>query len=643
MDFTIQKLTIENFMGVRSASYDFNGKNVVVSGQNASGKTTIATAWFFLLGNCDYALKNNPAIFPLDVEECKPTVTANILIGKKPMKISKTQTRKVGKPDENGISKVAFTNSFAINDVPVSARDFESRLEEEGLQMDKFLALSHPDVFMSEKKDEQRKLLFAMASGVTDYDVASQIPECVDVAKLLRSYTLDEIIAMNKATLRKINEDYGKDGEILNAKIEGLESAKSDIDVAELELERNALNDKLAEISEVRNNIEAQAEAYNKASKEHMDLQFQKSDIEHKLYQSTEELRIKVRREADEIQKELNLSNIELQRIHNTIEVKTNSIDVLNKQLEDCRAEFTKAKELKQDENSFVCSFCGQDLPSDRIEEMKNRFNERKRSELERITLKGEDISKKVTSAIADIDSESLKVQDVMSKIAELEKKLTDKNAELDAIDDTKIDVESDPEYQAIVKAISDKAIEIDKFNHITEMKEELRGHEDTIRGRLLEVERKISVHANNARIDEQIADLRAKQMDYEQNRANAEKILYEVDLISRRKNELLTDSINKNFKMVQFKFFDYKKNSNYVEVCDAYVDGKKLGESMNTALAIKAKVDICNGLQNFYKQHYPVWLDNAEALDSLNKASVESDSQVVMLCVSEDEKVVIR
>ena len=43
----------------------------------------------------------------------------------KEITIAKMQKRKVGKPDANGISKVTLTNTYEINSVPKTERDFK--------------------------------------------------------------------------------------------------------------------------------------------------------------------------------------------------------------------------------------------------------------------------------------------------------------------------------------------------------------------------------------------------------------------------------------------------------------------------------------------------------------------------------------
>ena len=65
---------------------------------------------------------------------------------------------------------------------------------------------------------------------------------------------------------------------------------------------------------------------------------------------------------------------------------------------------------------------------------------------------------------------------------------------------------------------------------------------------------------------------------------------------------------------------------------------------SANTAAIQAAKLDICRGLQKFYGQELPIFLDSAECFDEFNRQSLAvMDTQLILLCVSEDEGLVLK
>lgn len=108
---------------------------------------------------------------------------------------------------------------------------------------------------------------------------------------------------------------------------------------------------------------------------------------------------------------------------------------------------------------------------------------------------------------------------------------------------------------------------------------------------------------------------------------------------LSRRKNELLTADIDKHFDIVRWQLFEYQKNGEVKNCCVPLVDGRRFGESTNTGREVLAKVDIINGLQRFYGQNYPVFLDGAECLSSETKNRIKSESQLIYLTVTESDK----
>ena len=62
--------------------------------------------------------------------------------------------------------------------------------------------------------------------------------------------------------------------------------------------------------------------------------------------------------------------------------------------------------------------------------------------------------------------------------------------------------------------------------NSADEIRSQLKAELEELQEQYNEFERKIAKASNNVEIDEQISDLRAKQGEYEQSKADCEKIL---------------------------------------------------------------------------------------------------------------------
>jgi len=662
----LKSLHLENFKGAKDKIYKF-GKTTRVSGMNRSGKTTIATAWFWMLADKNYELVSNPNIHPDDVEECVPTVTAVLDVDGKEIAIAKMQKRKVGKPDANGISKVTITNTYEINSVPKTERDFRADLEELGLSFDNFLVCSHPDVFTRQKQADMRKVLFKLASAKTDVEIAAMSKDTKDVAKLLEAYKYEEIEAMNNASKKKAVEQL----DAIPNQIVGLEKAKVDVDVAEQELAKADLERKIAEVDQ---KIAGAGNAVESLRQEEMQLQFDMSGI-------MQTMNRELSNQRNNIEVELFGCTTELDRFKPTISLKEKQIDDNAKAIADADAEqkklgeqynFEKAKAFDEtpylfdeskwvfDESTTVCSLCGQTLPAEKIEQLKadfetrkefakadaarrladakNSFIAQKNSNLNEIKAKGftkksliEELTKKNADLNTEIDALKKQERDAIAKKEELSKQLSEVPEEAD--------YSLNEEYVKLNARHDEVLAEIERLQAAddAEIVESLKIEKADLKSRLEEVNKIIAQAANNVRIDEQIADMQKKQREYEQAKADAEKILHQLKEVSKRKNELLVEEINQHFGIVSWKLFDYQKNGEYKEVCVPMVDGKEFGVTTNTGREIQAKLDICNSFQRFFDMYVPIFLDGAESLN--NEYFPAVDTQLILLSVSEDKQ----
>lgn len=662
----LKSLHLENFKGAKDKIYKF-GKTTRVSGMNRSGKTTIATAWFWLLADKNYELVSNPNIRPDDVEECIPTVTAVLDVDGKEITIAKMQKRKVGKPDANGISKVTLTNTYEINSVPKTERDFKADLEELGVAFDNFLVCSHPDTFTGQKQADIRKVLFKMASAKTDAEIAAMSKDTADVAKLVESYKFEEIEAMNNDSKKKAVEQL----DAIPNQIIGLEKAKVDVDVAEQELAKAELERKITEVDQ---KIVGAGNAVGSLQQEEMQLQFEMSGIMQTMNRELSNRRSNI--EAD-----LCGCKNELDHFKATISLKEKQIADNAKAIADADAERKKlgeqynAEKVKVfdevpylfdeskwvfDENSTVCSLCGQTLPAEKIEQLKadfesrkekakadaerrlndakNNFAAQKNSKMEEIKAKGfakknliEELTKNNVDLQAEIDTLKKQEQEAAARKEKLSKQLAEIPEETD--------YSQNEEYVKLNARRNEVLAEIERLQAAddAEIVTSLKIEKADLKSRLEEVNKIIAQAANNVRIDEQIADMQHKQREYEQAKADAERILYQLKEVSKRKNELLINEINQHFGIVSWKLFDYQKNGEYKEVCVPMVDGKEFGITTNTGREIQAKLDICNSFQKFFDMYVPIFLDGAESLNDEYIPAV--DTQLILLTVTEDKQ----
>lgn len=669
MKIKLKTLRIENFKGIKDKTYSF-GILTRIIGMNRLGKTTIAAAWYWLMSDKNYELVSNPNIRPDDVEECIPTVTAVLDVDGKEVILARMQKRKLGKPDSDGISKVTITNSYEVNSVPKAERDFKAYLEDLDFSFENFLVCSHPNVFTRQKQADMRKALYKMGGEKTDYDIASMSAETADVAKLLIDYKFEEIEAMNKASKKKATEQV----EAIPNQIVGLEKAKVDVDVAEQELAKADLERKIAEIDKKISNSGA---AVSTLQGEEEQLQFEMLGIMQTMNRKLQSRRRKLDNAKDEARNTFSDLHSRIVATEKKIADNTEKIaaaELKRKEFgEQYKAELVKTFDETPylfneglwvfDENSTICSMCGQVLPADKIEQLRTEFEDRKtkakadtdkmlakardnfgvqhNSDLEEINANGFKQKNIIDTLIAENSSLQTNIvvwkkqeQEAFAKQNELTKQLSELPEEADY---------SQNEEYAKLKAKHEEVlanIERAKLSTDDELLAQFEEEKAELTAELEAAKKIIAQAENNIRIDEQISELQEKQRDYEQAKADAEKILYQLSLVSKRKNELLVEEINQHFGIVKWILFDYQKNGEYKEVCIPEIDGKRFGESTNTGREIEAKLDICNSFQRFFNMHVPIFLDGAESINDEYVPVV--DTQLILLSVTKDEELKI-
>ena len=631
----LKKLILDSFKGVTHGEYDFSDVTTII-GKNGTGKTTLADAWFWLFTDKDYDLQSNPEIHPDFMEESEPSVTAVLDIDDKEVKLRKYQSDMRTKKQKEQNAPVRIANKYEINDVPKTQKDFMRDVEDKGIDIDKFLLLTHTDVFTGQKSADCRKILFGMIEDVTDKTVAETIPECATVAEKLDDYTADELTAMSKATAKKCKEQ--KDA--IPNQIIGMEKAKVEVN-PELPSLIKALEDEIASDTEAMNEAKKKADAAS-LNNQIRELRNQKTTI----YNDSNTERLAKYKDA---YGKMNDAEDDYREAKNALDRIKRSGDGINASFKDATALKARLeaelKNLKAEKFSgrTVCPTCGQKIPKAQIDEAKANWQ---KSHDERV--KG--IEDKLRAVKTQIESYKDEGKKLAKDKADAEKNVEDtKTAYYNAKAD--VDKYSQPitpdygdidkqiaELEAEVKKCSDYIQEAYKINDsIGQKKRTLKGYTDAL-----------AAEKNNDRIDERIEEMKASLRQYSQALADAESMLYQLQLISQRKNELLSEQVNSHFTRVKFRLFVTQKNGEIKDDCTPMVlcsDGeyRDMTYSANTAAIVAAKLDICVGLQKFYGQNLPIWLDGAECLDEANRNNLKLENQLVLLCVSEDEKLTVR
>ena len=295
--------------------------------------------------------------------------------------------------------------------------------------------------------------------------------------------------------------------------------------------------------------------------------------------------------------------------------------------------EAIKALENGKNE-ATVCRFCGQTLPPDKLRQVADGIKAEIKQKKD--TYKANEEAIKTHEAGMKEKTET--IQNLTAVLDGLNAGVEDAKAK---IQQSRNERPISAEYE---QAVAERQKAQDRYGSLVAMglpkaTTDVSAEEAII----ADCNRKLALMDKDEEIGAQVGDCRKMQAQYEQTKANAEKILDELSVLKTFKNDLLTESINALFdSCVKWKFYDYQKNGEVKDVCDLYIEGKKAGESANTGLYLKGKIHVVEGLQKVYDQIVPLFVDGYECLSDSTEIVVTSGMQIIALKVTNDSELKI-
>ena len=637
----LKKLILENFMMYAQAEFDFSELTRIM-GKNGKGKSSIVNAYTWLIFNCDYELNDNPVVRRTvdgkSVDDMDTAVTAVLDIDGKEVMAKKVQKRTYGEAVKDGIvvETVSDTNSYYINSVPKTLKAFNEYFD---VNMKLFKMCSNINVFINQKPTEMREFLFQFVSKISDIDFASSNSELHELVPLLEKYKADEIRAMNQ----KVKSDYNTNSKILDGQIKEKErdiQIKSDIDIAELVLQKNALQEQLEQNLYKQTGNENLLAEYDRATQDILGLHHKLSEMQNTANSELEAQRAELR--ANMMNKSVAINNLKSSiRLSETEIFNSNKkITELAKEKERLGNAWKTVKAEKFDSNTAICPTCHRELPGEEVKNLMETFEKTKADRISKIEESGFAARKEIEEEQSLLKDKEQALSDLNENLNAVNKEYAEMTAKLESIPQY-VDISDREDYKAVQSEIVRKEELLKQSTSLSDIKKSLKLEESEIRAQLAEVEKKIA--STNTESDEtRLEELRNQKTDLEQAKTDAEKILALLDQLDRAKNEDLTDAVNSHFSLVKWQLFDTAKNGNYKSVCIPTVDGKSILTTMsNKGNRILGRVDICNSIQKMCGISTPVFLDDSESLDDDNQLKVAEmvDSQLIMLIVNKNER----
>lgn len=626
MKIRIQKMKLQNFKGIREFEIDFNSLDTEIYGKNATGKTSIFDAFTWLFFDKD---SNGSAKF--DVKTKTPdgeflhnlehSVEVSLMIDGTETTFKKVLKEKYTK--QRGATTAVFAGhvtDYFVDDVPRKKKEFDE-IVNSTFDSDIFPIITDPFFFNEKMKwQDRRKMLIDICGDIDDSAVIASNNALSPLNDYLSSKSVNDLRMQLKSQMKPINDEL----KMIPVKINEAQLAIP----AEIADEKET-NDKYISLKKEIEDLEFKKHmAMTNSLNEEKEIQIAKLRGRRVLINDE---RPDIKKEENEIYRlEYEGRRLKVDIESYNFEIKTTIIKMNQNEEKrnELRNEWKEVNSSTYDESQNVCPACGQELPFDKIEGFKERFNLNKAKRLEAINAEGkrlkfeyDEMDEKIAKLEPEMHDKQKEYDGMIEKIKSLRASIEKKTKELNEKKIPKIQ-NIDAEIERLHKEISsnDNSKEVEAIkNQINEKRADLAELEQEIAKRNLANVQKARIKT----LEEQEKKLASEYTE-------KEKLLYLTDEFIKAKVEMLTEKINSHFEMVKFKLFDEQINGGVVECCECTYKGVTYS-NLNNAAKINCGLDIINTICNFKNTLAPIFIDNAESVNHV----IHTESQQIRLYVT--------
>ena len=673
----ITDLEIHNFKGIRSQSVKFDKKVTEISGRNATGKTTIADAFTWLLWglNSDNQQTNKFGIKPNDADgnpimELNPEVAGTLEITDR--ETGEIITRRFRRKwvavfrTRKGETEKEFVKNqgeYYIDDMPVKESEYKAAVETI-LPPGIFKSITNPFYFPELHWKDKREILIEMAGDVSKQEIASREPAFEKLLADINGTTLEAFAKNISTKIARINTELAQ----IPVRIE---EASREIpetpDYQALESEKTVIQEKLKRIDAIAT---SQTEASKAAREEHKNKTRQLLTLKDRQLAVITDAKRQAWAEAEEANSarrtlEQELKNAQLKRIQETaringeiqtqeqlIKIKENQVKQLQESQEQLRQEWWKKYESQYptDLEALICPVTGALCADEttcrkhamQYNELKADFDTAKTKALEEMTAQGKELQAQIDACFKEISDAEDKANaagkekatlEASGEIAALEFKLSMTPEEVKPREINPEDIPTWREIQLQIEAIDAEL----QQSHDTPAADIDTTEKDQLQERLAEINQKLGVKTLIEKQNKRIAELNEVEEILMQNRADLQKQEAVCERFSKAYMSEVEAKVNRHFKLVRFQMFEPTATTGDEKPdCVCWVGEAKYNDK-NHAGKINAGLDIINAFCRYHGVTAPIFIDNAE---SVNKF-IETESQQVLLKVSEGELII--
>ena len=656
----LKTLTLTNFKGHKNTIIDFSDQTVI-SGENATGKSSVFDAFVWLLFGKDQFDRKDFEIIPtidnIQLEKVDPEVSGIIDYDSREMELKRVYHQKWVR--KRGSSEETFDGCetlYYINDVPLKAGEYKARVDlmiEETI----FKLITNPSAFLNLHWTKQREFLFQIAGTVSDAQIASQNPNFAAILDMVNGKSLADFKKELSARKKKLKADLDD----IQPRIDQttrLMPANSDFEaiekeIAEVDEKIKAIDEQLADRAKA---IRGQYDAIQAKQKEINDLKTRKMDIVNEAIKAE---RQKAFEKNQERQTALNnvtshlsqLKNAEIVKegIQKLIESYNSAIADKNRQLNNLRSDWDEEnkKEYNTGNGCIVCPIFSHECAdltalnhkAEGIKLGRYKFIELQTKKLDEIEGKAAGLKGEIAAYTNKIEAETINLNEATKAIEEAEAKYNESNeaaSKMEEVQPAIIDFTTNEEYTSIYAKINEIEDTIEEVKPADNS--DLTGKKSELTTKRDELKKKLSDRDLIVRYRKEVERLNEESKSLSQQIADLEKQEFTIDAFTKAKIDECDRRINGMFSIVKFKLFDKTNEGNEFEACIATNKSGVPISATNTAERINAGLDIINVLSKFYNVSAPIFCDGSESVNNY----LQTNGQMVFLKVTKEPELTI-
>lgn len=631
-DLLLKSLKIENFKGCKKREIQFGGVTDIY-GDNGTGKTTIADAFTWLLFDRDSAGSTKFGVRPRNedkslVNHVEIMVEGEFEVDGSPLSLKKVQKQNWVKKRGTGTQELQGNkNEYEINGFPAKEKEFKEKVGEI-IDDTTFRIVTDPRAFAALDWKEKRKIIMQLVSEVTDEDVLKS-GDFGAIADDLAMAPADKCLDKYKKSLLKLKKDQQE----IPTRIDEASRSIVEVDVADLELQKNALNEKLEAVRKDREDFSSKYKRVSELNAEIMNIKLDMGDLERKHDTDYQQQVRAARQKYDSALSQI--YNLESQKTlaESTVYSRQGTLEGLRAELSDLGKKWSETKHMSINPSDTVCDKCGQEYPEDKKEEILQDFSRRKEQRLEEINAKGNAVKSKIQSVEKDIESFKEKLKEISDNLDKARKETEEKKAAMESIKQPG-PVEELPEYIELKKKLQDLNTELGSIDDGESYRKQLEIQERGIKEELEVVEKNLALDHANEKLRDRIIDLNKELKDVSQKIADCEAKILILEKFTVQKMTMLSSRVDEKFSFVKINMFNTQINGGVTETCDITVDGVSYSD-LNNAKKIQAGLDVIYALQQLYQIKAPIFIDNRESVTSIP----ENGTQIINMFVSKEDK----